>query len=69
MQGRASGKVRSFCLYGDTTGEIDEFGLSYESGLPSFLKWFTPNWRISWSEIQNVEKAGNIFLKHTILIL
>lgn len=27
MQGRASGAVRSFCLYGETTGEIDDFGL------------------------------------------
>ncbi len=27
MQGRASGVIRSFCLYGETTGEIDEFGL------------------------------------------
>jgi protein phosphatase len=27
MQGRASGRVRSFCLYGETTGETDEFGL------------------------------------------
>ena len=27
MQGRASGTVRSFCLYGETTGEIDSFGL------------------------------------------
>ncbi|MBI6121459.1 polynucleotide kinase-phosphatase [Salegentibacter maritimus] len=27
MQGRGSGAVRSFCLYGETTGEIDEFGL------------------------------------------
>jgi protein phosphatase len=27
MQGRASGAVRQFALYGDTTGEIDEFGL------------------------------------------
>jgi protein phosphatase len=25
--GRASGRVRSFCLYGDTTGETDEYGL------------------------------------------
>ncbi|MDR2442049.1 MAG: polynucleotide kinase-phosphatase [Deltaproteobacteria bacterium] len=25
-QGRASGRVRSFCLYGETTGELDEFG-------------------------------------------
>ncbi|MDH4228102.1 MAG: polynucleotide kinase-phosphatase, partial [Deltaproteobacteria bacterium] len=27
MQGRASAKVRSFALYGETTGETDEFGL------------------------------------------
>lgn len=27
MQGRGSGAVRSFCLYGKTTGETDEFGL------------------------------------------
>ena len=27
MQGRGSGKVRSFALYGETTGETDEFGL------------------------------------------
>jgi predicted kinase/diadenosine tetraphosphatase ApaH/serine/threonine PP2A family protein phosphatase/8-oxo-dGTP pyrophosphatase MutT (NUDIX family) len=27
MHGRASGRVREFCLYGDTTGETDEFGL------------------------------------------
>ena len=27
MQGRGSGKVREFALYGDTTGERDEFGM------------------------------------------
>ncbi len=27
LQGRASGVVRSFALYGDTTGETDEYGL------------------------------------------
>ncbi len=27
MQGRGSGVIRAFCLYGETTGEIDEFGL------------------------------------------
>ncbi|OLF12987.1 polynucleotide kinase-phosphatase [Actinophytocola xinjiangensis] len=26
-QGRSSGRVRAFCLYGDTTGETDEYGL------------------------------------------
>src|SRR5262249_3062318 len=27
MIGRSSGAVREFCLYGETTGETDEFGL------------------------------------------
>jgi protein phosphatase len=27
MQGRSSGRVREFALYGQTTGEIDEYGL------------------------------------------
>ena len=27
LQGRGSGKVRDFALYGETTGETDEFGL------------------------------------------
>ncbi len=27
MHGRASGRVRAFCLYGETTGETDEYGL------------------------------------------
>ncbi len=27
FQGRASGRVRDFCMYGQTTGETDEFGL------------------------------------------
>lgn len=27
MQGRGSGKVREFCLFGESTGETDEFGL------------------------------------------
>ena len=33
MQGRGSVAVREFCMYGDTTGEIDEFGL------PVRLNW------------------------------
>lgn len=32
-QGRASGRVRAFALYGDTTGETDEYGL------PVRLRW------------------------------
>ena len=31
MHGRNSGKVRAFCLYGETTGAIDEFGLPVRS--------------------------------------
>ncbi len=31
MQGRGSGKVREFALYGETTGETDEFGLPVRS--------------------------------------
>jgi hypothetical protein len=27
FQGRASGKVKEFCMYGETTGETDEYGL------------------------------------------
>jgi protein phosphatase len=34
-QGRGSGRVRDFCLYGDTTGETDEYGL------PVRLPWAT----------------------------
>ena len=30
-QGRASARVRDFCLYGETTGETDEFGLPIRS--------------------------------------
>ena len=26
-QGRSSGRIRNFCLYGNTTGETDEYGL------------------------------------------
>lgn len=33
LQGRASGRVREFAMYGDTTGETDEFGL------PIRLNW------------------------------
>jgi protein phosphatase len=31
MQGRASGRVRDFALFGETTGETDEFGLPVRS--------------------------------------
>ncbi len=34
MQGRGSGKVRDFALYGETTGETDEFGLPVRYNWP-----------------------------------
>ena len=41
--GRASGRVRSFALYGDTTGETDEYGLPvrypWAAGLPRRARW------------------------------
>ena len=45
-QGRASARVREFCLYGDTTGETDEFGLPVRLnwGRPAIVvgrRWFT----------------------------
>lgn len=48
--------------------EIDEFGLSHESGLPDLFKRFIPDWRITWAEIESVERAGNGLLKHTVLL-
>src|SRR5207237_2087637 len=35
MQGRGSGKVRDFAMYGETTGETDEFGLPVRSNWAS----------------------------------
>jgi protein phosphatase len=35
LQGRGSGAVREFCLYGETTGEIDEYGLPVRSNWAS----------------------------------
>ena len=34
MVGRGSGAVREFALYGETTGEIDEFGLPVRADWP-----------------------------------
>lgn len=49
MHGRGSAAVRSFCMYGETTGEIDEFGLpvrynwaSEYSGKPMIVYGHTP---------------------------
>ena len=54
-QGRASGRVRSFALYGDTTGETDEFGLPVRypwahdyRGLAMVLYGHTPTPEPEW---------------------
>ncbi|MBE9925042.1 polynucleotide kinase-phosphatase [Cellulosimicrobium cellulans] len=54
-QGRASGRVRSFALYGDTTGETDEFGLPVRypwaddyRGRAMVLYGHTPTPEVEW---------------------
>ena len=50
-QGRASARVRDFCLYGETTGETDEFGLPVRANWAEgyrarpWLSTATPRWR------------------------
>jgi polynucleotide kinase-phosphatase len=53
--GRASGRVRSFCLYGDTTGETDEYGLPVRlpwardyRGTAAVVYGHTPVLRAEW---------------------
>ena len=53
--GRASGRVRSFALYGDTTGETDEYGLPVRypwaddyRGLAMVVYGHTPTVRPEW---------------------
>lgn len=55
MQGRGSGAVREFCLYGETTGETDEFGLPVRfnwaanySGKAAVVYGHTPVVRPEW---------------------
>jgi protein phosphatase len=54
-QGRASGRVRAFCLYGDTTGETDEYGLPVRypwaqeyRGSAAVVYGHTPTARAEW---------------------
>ncbi len=54
-QGRTSGRVRSFCLYGDTTGETDEYGLPVRlpwardyRGRAMVLYGHTPTPEVEW---------------------
>ncbi|MFC1713936.1 polynucleotide kinase-phosphatase [Candidatus Poribacteria bacterium] len=55
MQGRGSGKVREFALYGETTGETDEFGLPIRHnwaaeyrGRPTVVYGHTPTPEAEW---------------------
>jgi protein phosphatase len=55
LQGRASERVRSFALYGETTGETDEFGLPVRTnwaqnyrGLASVVYGHTPSPQAEW---------------------
>jgi protein phosphatase len=55
MIGRASGAVREFCLYGETTGETDEFGLPVRynwaaeyRGRPTVVYGHTPVLGAEW---------------------
>ena len=55
MVGRASGRIRDFALYGDTTGETDEFGLpvrwnwaSEYRGKPTIVYGHTPVPQVEW---------------------
>lgn len=54
-QGRASGRVREFALYGETTGEMDEFGLPVRAdwaadyrGTASVVYGHTPVYEARW---------------------
>ncbi|MBV9851978.1 MAG: polynucleotide kinase-phosphatase [Armatimonadetes bacterium] len=55
LQGRASGRVREFCLYGDVTGETDEAGLPVRRdwaaryrGRATVVYGHTPQPRAEW---------------------
>jgi protein phosphatase len=55
LQGRVSDRVRAFCLYGETTGESDEFGLPVRlnwaldyRGKASVVYGHTPTVRPEW---------------------
>jgi protein phosphatase len=66
--GRASGRVRSFALYGDTTGETDEFGLPVRypwandyRGSAMVLYGHTPTPRPEWVNRTMCLDTGCVF--------
>ncbi|MEL4356482.1 MULTISPECIES: polynucleotide kinase-phosphatase [unclassified Luteococcus] len=66
--GRASGRVRSFALYGDTTGETDEFGLPVRypwadeyRGQAMVVYGHTPTPRLEWVNSTLCLDTGVVF--------
>ncbi|GIJ59736.1 polynucleotide kinase-phosphatase [Virgisporangium aurantiacum] len=67
-QGRASGRVRAFCLYGDTTGETDEYGLPVRypwaqdyRGRAAVVYGHTPTPRAEWINNTICLDTGAVF--------
>ena len=68
MQGRASGAVSSFCLYGETTGKKDEFGLPIRinwsnnySGKAMVVYGHTPVPKAEWINLTIDIDTGCVF--------
>ncbi|CAK7024596.1 polynucleotide kinase-phosphatase [Saezia sanguinis] len=71
MQGRASGEVRSFALYGETTGEDDEYGLPVRydwandyRGDAMVVYGHTPSPRAEWINRTLCVDTGCVFGGH-----
>jgi protein phosphatase len=62
LQGRASGAVRAFCLFGETTGEIDEFGL------PVRLPWAEAYQGKAFVVYGHTPAPAPVFLNNTVCI-
>lgn len=62
LQGRASGKVRSFCLYGDVTGQKDKYGM------PIRLNWAADYRGKAMVVYGHTPKAEAEWLNHTMNI-
>lgn len=67
-QGRASGRVRSFALYGETTGETDEYGLPVRypwardyRGAATVVYGHTPTTRPEWVNNTICVDTGCVF--------
>ncbi len=70
-QGRASGRVRSFALYGDTTGETDEYGLPVRlpwaqdyRGRATVVYGHTPTPELTWVNDTLCLDTGCVFGGH-----